>query len=106
VPAPLRGRLFDATAAPVVGERVERLVETNGAVIEQILSGVVDHPVAYDQDHDEWVVLLAGAAELDVDGERLSLKTGDWVMLPRGTPHRLVETTWGTSWLAVHLEGR
>jgi cupin 2 domain-containing protein len=87
------------------GERVERIVQVGETVIEQILSGELDEPLDYDQDHDEWVVVLRGAAELEVNGERLSLETGDWVLLKRRTPHRLVRTTRGTSWLAVHLPG-
>jgi len=50
--------------------------------------------------------LLAGAAELEVDGDRLSLEPGDWLLLPRGTPHRLVRTTRGANWLAVRLLGQ
>jgi cupin 2 domain-containing protein len=72
-------------------------------VIEQILSGVVDGPVDFDQDHDEWVVLLEGAAELELNGETLLLEQGDWVLLPRRTPHRLIRTTQGTNWLAVRV---
>jgi cupin 2 domain-containing protein len=85
------------------GEHVEELVQVGEVVIEQILSGVVDRPVDYAQDHDEWVVLLGGAAELEVDGERLSLEQGDWVLLPRQTPHRLIRTAQGTNWIAVHV---
>jgi cupin 2 domain-containing protein len=88
------------------GERVERIVQVGETVIEQILSGELDEPLDYDQDHDEWVVVLRGAAELEVNGERLSLEAGDWVLLKRRTPHRLVRTTRGTSWLAVHLPGQ
>jgi cupin 2 domain-containing protein len=75
-------------------------------MIEQILSGALDQPIGYDQDHDEWVVLLSGGAELEVEGEPLSMSSGDWVLLRRRTPHRLVRTTPGTSWLAVHVETR
>jgi len=77
-----------------------------GAVIEQILSSALDEAIDYDQDYDEWVVLLEGAAELEVRGDRLALERGDWVLLPRGTPHRLVRTTQGANWLAVRLPGR
>lgn len=71
-------------------------------VVEQILSGVVE-PVDYVQDQDEWVVVLDGAAVLEVDGEHCDLARGDWMLLPAGTPHRLVSTRPGTNWLAVHL---
>ena len=44
-------------------------------VVEQVLSGQVE-PVDYDQDEDEWAVVLEGAAVLDVDGERVELVEG------------------------------
>jgi mannose-6-phosphate isomerase-like protein (cupin superfamily) len=103
---PARGRLLPSSDAPVNGEHVEELIHVGDVVIEQIISGVVDKPVDYDQDHDEWVVLLEGSAELEVNGERLSLEQGDWVLLPRRTPHRLIRTTQGTNWLAVHVTGQ
>ena len=72
-------------------------------VIEQVLSGAVA-PVDYDQIEDEWAVVLDGAAVLDVDGERVELGAGDWVLLPARTPHRLLHTEPGTSWLTVKLD--
>ena len=44
---------------------------------------------------------MDGGAVLDVEGERIDLGPGDWVLLPAGTPHRLVETQPRTSWLTV-----
>jgi cupin 2 domain-containing protein len=72
-----------------------------GFSVEQILSGLLDAPQQYQQDHDEWVVVLDGAAVLEVDGAAHHLVAGDWWLLPAGTPHRLVHTEPGTSWLAV-----
>ena len=105
VAPPIRGHLLERSDAPTTGELVGQLVRVGAVVIEQILSGELDEAVDYDQDHDEWVVLLAGAAELEVDGDRLSLEPGDWLLLPRGTPHRLVRTTRGANWLAVRVGG-
>ena len=45
----------------------------SGVVIEQILSCEIDARVDYDQEHDEWVLLVEGAAELEVNGKILSL---------------------------------
>ena len=72
-------------------------------VLEQILSGADVEPEDYLQTHDEWVVLLAGAAVLDVGGELVELGAGDWTVLPAGVPHRLVEVAPGTNWLALHV---
>jgi cupin 2 domain-containing protein len=72
-------------------------------VVEQILSGPEVAPEDYLQEQDEWIVLLAGGAVLDIAGERVTLGPGDWVLLPGGLPHRLVEVEPGSNWLAVHL---
>lgn len=98
----LRGRLSPAAMAPGSGERSEVLARVGGAVVEYILSGRMSSPVDYDQPHDEWVVVLDGAAVLEVDDERVVLSSGDWILLPAHVPHRLVNTEPGTRWLALH----
>ncbi len=98
-----RGRLADGATAPAAGERVERLLERYGVVIEQILSGTLEAPVDFRQEHDEWVVLLEGHATLVVDGESVDLNAGDWLFLPARVEHTLVATAPGSSWLALHL---
>ena len=96
------GRLRPSSDAPAVGERSEEIAQLGGVVVEHIVSGVVAAPVDYDQDHDEWVVLLSGGATLEVGDERLDLAAGDWVVLPAHVRHRLVETVPGSTWLALH----
>lgn len=79
------------------GVRIERIVSTGQATPE-------DRP--YDQPHDEWVLLLAGAARLvlEGDGER-TLAPGDHLLIPAGVRHWV---TWtapdvATVWLALHF---
>jgi cupin 2 domain-containing protein len=98
----VRGRLWSSSRAPDVGENSQVLAKLGQVVIEQILSGPLPAPVDYDQSHDEWVLVLEGAAVLEVAGERFGLDQGDWMLLPANVPHRLVECRPGTSWLAVH----
>jgi cupin 2 domain-containing protein len=98
----VRGRLLPPAEAPSVGERNEEIARLSGAVVEHTLSGSLPSPLDYDQDHDEWVVLLHGGAVLDVGDERLDLVAGDWLFLPAHATHRLIETLPETSWLAVH----
>jgi cupin 2 domain-containing protein len=95
------GRLDDGTHAPAEGETATVLARAHGFTVEQILSGRPAAPQAYVQDHDEWVVVLAGGATLEVDGVEHELTVGDWWLLPAGTAHTLVRTEPGTSWLAV-----
>ncbi len=99
----LRGRLHDPSAAPATGERVETIVRVRNLAVEQILSGRLDAPVDYRQDDDEWVAVLAGSAVLVVDGDRIELGPGEWVLVEAGTPHRLEAAEPETNWLAVHL---
>lgn len=101
--SPTWGRLEPGTAAPEEGERFELLAEVAGVTIEQILSGALPAAGDYDQDHHEWVVVLEGAAELEVDGQHRTMQAGDWLLLPAGTPHRVTHTEQGTSWLAVRV---
>jgi cupin 2 domain-containing protein len=105
VPPVRRGHLAEPQVAPPRGERADEVFGLHGVIVEQILSGELAAPVDYDQDHDEWVVLLDGGAELDVEGEVCRLGPGDWVFLPRHTPHRLTRTESGSRWLAVRFAG-
>jgi cupin 2 domain-containing protein len=100
----LRGKLRPSRQAPEVGEHREELARLGhgGVVIEQILSGALPSPVDYDQSHDEWVLLVEGAAVLEVGDKRFDLTRGDSLLLPARVPHRLIECRPGTSWLAVH----
>ncbi|HEY7106724.1 MAG TPA: cupin domain-containing protein [Acidimicrobiia bacterium] len=97
------GRLLDTSEAPEAGERATTLVAMRSTTVEQILSSATPEPTVYEQDHDEWVVVLAGSATLDVDGQHHALGSGDWVLLRAGVPHRVLTTAAGTSWLAVHV---
>lgn len=78
--------------------RIERIVSTGQATLG-------DAP--YDQDHDEWVLLLKGAAALWVEGagERI-LRPGDHLLIPAHRRHRVLWTAEGepTVWLAIHFE--
>ena len=102
---PARGRLTDSAAAPAIGELAETIVLVDGVRIGQILSGELNQAIGYDQDHDEWVVLLQGDADIEMDGERITLGPGDWLYLPRRTPHRLIRAARGTNWLTVDFAG-
>lgn len=97
--------LPDATREEVFATLLSR----PGMRIERIVSqGQVTPPDSpYDQPHDEWVLLLAGAARLWIDGVgEQALMPGDALLIPAHVRHRV---TWTqaeppTVWLAVHFE--
>jgi cupin 2 domain-containing protein len=88
-------------------ELFETLIEAPGLRVERIVSaGQVTPPGEwYDQEADEWVVLLQGEAELEYEGgTQQRLRAGDSVLLPAHCRHRVVYTSSRPAciWLAVH----
>lgn len=90
---------------PQHGERFDQLLKCRNVVIERIVSSAACESVAYDQEQNEWVMLMQGNARLDLDGELISLAAGDSLFIPARTPHRVVSTsdTPPCLWLAVHI---
>jgi cupin 2 domain-containing protein len=101
----LLAHLPDARQAEVV----QSLLEHPGSVqVERIVSQgqITPEGTWYDQDHDEWVLLLTGGAELQLadEDDARRLEPGDWLHLPAHCRHRVVWTApeHETVWLAVH----
>ncbi|MEB4591142.1 cupin domain-containing protein [Candidatus Thiothrix sp. Deng01] len=101
--------LFAAIPADLPGELFETLLESAAVRIERIVSrGHVTPPGDwYDQEQDEWVLLLQGEARLayaDREAE-LCLQAGDYVLIRAHERHRVAftATDQDTVWLAVFL---
>ena len=91
-------------------ERFETLLETPAFRLERILSLGHATPAGewYDQERDEWVLLLRGAARLAIEGRDMAaLFPGDALLLPAHCRHRVEWTDPGqvTVWLALHFSG-
>jgi cupin 2 domain-containing protein len=59
----------------------------------------------YNQEQDEWVVLLRGNATIEIrDQGLIELRSGDYIMLPAHCQHRITRTSADPAciWLAVH----
>jgi hypothetical protein len=98
--APLRGRLTDTV--PASGESFHRLADVGSTRVEHIVSSDTPDPGEQMQEWDEWVMVLRGAARLEVAGVEVALGAGDWLLLRAGTRHRVLSTEAGTQWIAVH----
>jgi cupin 2 domain-containing protein len=98
--------LFDGlpASAPAQEEVVPLLGVPSGRV-ERIVS-FGQSTDWYEQDEDEWVAVLAGEGVLEfADGSRRTLRTGDYITIPRHLRHRVAATAADepTVWLAVFL---
>lgn len=91
-------------------ELFETLVSAQGVRIERIVSHGQASPEGfwYDQDTDEWVLLLRGAARLQFENSDmpLEMEPGGYVLIPAHTRHRVAWTdpSQPTVWLAVHYQ--
>lgn len=87
-------------------EKVEILFENEKVRIERIESFGEASPKGffYDQDEGEWVTLLNGSAELEVEGKPLSLKKGEHYFLKAHTLHRVEQTSEDCVWLCVFVK--
>ena len=99
--------LFHDIPTELPEEAVEVLVETSGHRIERIVSQGHASPEGfwYDQNQNERVIVLKGAAKLRFDGddEAVEMRPGDFVNIPAHKRHRVEWTTPDepTIWLAV-----
>lgn len=101
------GNLFDEIPDRIADELFEPVGGQGGVLIERIVSQGQSSPQTgwYDQEQQEWVVVLQGAAILGFDdGSEIQLTAGDYIEIPAHTRHRVSWTDPGqkTVWLAVH----
>lgn len=89
-------------------EVFQTVLERGGIRIERIVSWGQATPDGqwYDQEQDEWVLVLAGEAQVQLADEAVvrHLSSGDWLYLPAHCRHRVAWTAPGreTVWLALH----
>lgn len=89
-------------------ELFERILKRGGIEIERIVSKGHMTPAGqwYDQDWDEWVLLLQGRATLlhQHVAEPIHLQAGDYLLIPAHCRHRVewTDPTIETIWLAIH----
>jgi cupin 2 domain-containing protein len=93
----------------MIDESVQTILSRPGIRIERIVSRGHCSPEGfwYDQDGDEWVLLVRGNAALafEDDPQLVELEPGDHLLIPAHRRHRVARTseTEETIWLAVHL---
>ena len=92
----------------LAAERVDVLLDTPALRLERIVSTGHATPPGewYDQDRDEWVLVLRGRARLRIAGEHddRRLGVGDHLLLRAHVRHRVewTDPSEPTVWLALH----
>lgn len=98
--------LFTDLPSDLSAELFEDLLTVGDVRIERIVSNGQATPESkwYDQDWDEWVLVLRGEAELAFwDGNRVLLREGEHRLIPKREKHRVTMTAKPTIWLAIHI---
>ncbi|MBU0966805.1 MAG: cupin domain-containing protein [Proteobacteria bacterium] len=100
--------IFSKIPAELPEELFEKILDQESVTLERIVSRAHATPAGewYDQEKNEWVILLKGSACLrlaDRD-ELIVLAPGDYVFLPARLKHRVEWTApeMETIWLALH----
>ncbi|MGV8074075.1 MAG: cupin domain-containing protein [Syntrophobacteraceae bacterium] len=99
--------IFSGIPEKIQGEWFEELLRTKSLKIERIVSDAHSSPEGfwYDQEQNEWVLLLQGKAGLlfEDSNQPLVLKAGDWINIPAHKKHRVEWTSSEekTIWLAI-----
>jgi cupin 2 domain-containing protein len=102
--------LFSGIPESTVDEIIEPFLKTDHFKLERIISQGQKTPPGewYDQDTNEWVILLSGSAGLLFEGETdvCVMHPGDYIHIPAHQRHRVEWTDLKkkTIWLALHYK--
>ena len=99
--------IFSKIPTDLKDEVFEEIIKSNSIKIERIISKGHSTPKSqwYNQDRDEWVILLKGKARLEFENNHYEeLVEGDYINIPK---HKLHRVSWTipnqeTIWLAIH----
>ncbi len=81
----------------------EELLSYRNITINRIVSSDILEVDTFCQKEAEWVVLLAGNAQIKMQGTCYNLHKGDSLFIPPMTEHTITRVTRGTIWLTVHI---
>ena len=101
--------LLESVPGSLPEEKTENLLASGNFRLERIVSQGHATPPGewYDQERDEWVLLLKGGAGLRFEGEPDArvLRPGDAMLIRAHVRHRVEWTEAGgqTVWLALHF---
>lgn len=99
--------IFENIPQNLSAEFFEDIISSENFRLERIISEGHTSPPEfwYDQEQNEFVLLLSGSAEILFDDDSLvELKPGDYIIIPAHKKHRVekTDTNKKTFWLTLH----
>lgn len=99
--------IFENIPVDLKEEFFEELINSEHFKLERIISEGHSSPPNfwYDQDKNEFVMLLSGSAEIVLENEeKVNLAPGDYLIIPAHKKHRVerTDTKTKTFWIAIH----
>ncbi|MEH6451691.1 MAG: cupin domain-containing protein [Psychromonas sp.] len=103
--------IFSDIPSQLPNEIFEDILITEKLRIERIVSNGQSSPDTgwYDQDEIEWVMVLSGYGVIEyINGDKVTLKQGDYLHIKAHQKHRVIETSSNekTVWLAIFYSTR
>lgn len=99
--------IFSNTPVSQQEEIFEVLIRTDAIKIERIISAsqIFQPSDWYDQEKDEWIIVLKGKAVLSFEDQlTIHLNEGDYINIPAHVKHKVswIDPNDKTIWLAIH----
>lgn len=86
-------------------EQFSLLGKSPNCRIERIVSAGYSSPKEfwYDQENDEFIILIQGEATLEFEDGMVDMKAGDYLIIPKGRRHRIEKSSFEPAciWLCV-----
>jgi cupin 2 domain-containing protein len=102
----LKKNIFENISSNIPEEIIEPLITNDRIRVERIVSKGQTSPKGfwYDQDENEWLIVLKGNAKLLFENDELiKLSAGDYIKIPAHKKHRVewTDPETETIWLTV-----
>jgi len=95
--------IFDFELPELDSEHFYTQFENEKVSIKTIVSNTLSTPQTFQQECEEWVVVLQGCAKIKMDNRVYKLKKGDTLFIPKNKEHTLLKTKKTVVWLAVYI---
>lgn len=103
--------IFENIPDHIPEELFQEILQTKNFKVERIVSRGHSSPDNewYDQEENEWIILLKGSAGLLFEGDEkvVVLRSGDYINIPLHSKHRVewTDPNMETVWLAFYYKG-